>query len=69
MYRGGLPSGDGGTCWLRRSDHVITMGPEKEEAFQICQAFIATTVKDAAVKTALLQDVRRRGADGTSLDR
>jgi hypothetical protein len=57
-----------GTCWLERSDLVITIGPEKEAIFQLCQAFIATTVKGVAVETALPQDVHRRGADETFLD-
>ena len=55
--------------WLERSDHVITMGPEKEEVFKLCEAFIASTIKDAAAKTVLLQDVHQHGADGTFPDR
>jgi carboxylesterase len=43
--------------WLERSDHVITMGVEQEEVFQLCQTFIATIVRDAAVKTVLPRDV------------
>lgn len=54
--------------WLERSDHVIPMGPEKEEVFQLCQAFIAITVRDAAVKTAPPPDVRRREAGETFPD-
>ena len=43
--------------WLERSDHVITMGVEQEEVSKLCQAFITTTIRDAAVETALPRDV------------
>ncbi len=43
--------------WLERSDHVVTMGVDQEEVFQLCQAFIATTIRDVAVETALPRDV------------
>ena len=45
--------------WLERSNHVITLGPEKEEVFQLCQEFIAETIKGVAVKTALPGDARQ----------
>jgi carboxylesterase len=38
--------------WFERSDHVITLGPEKEEVYQLVTTFIEATVH-AAVKTAL----------------
>jgi carboxylesterase len=34
--------------WLEQSDHVITLGPEKEEGFSLVTSFINTTVQDAA---------------------
>lgn len=57
------------TCWLEQSDHVITMGPEKEAVFRVYQAFITTTVKGAAVETALPPDVHRYAVGETFPDR
>ena len=45
--------------WLERSNHVITLGPEKEEVFQLCQTFIAEIIKGVAAKTALSEDARQ----------
>lgn len=54
--------------WLERSDHVITLGTEKEQVFQLCTAFIATTLKGVAAKTALPPDVHLHEAGETSPD-
>lgn len=42
--------------WLEWSDYVVTMGVEQEDVFQLCHAFIATTIRDVAVETALPRD-------------
>jgi carboxylesterase len=48
--------------WLERSDHVITLGPEKEEVKHLCLSFINTTVPGSA-KIALPGDALRDEAD------
>lgn len=50
--------------WLERSDHVITLGPEKEEVYQLATTFIEATVH-AAVKTALSGAAHLDEVDGT----
>lgn len=54
--------------WLEQSDHVITIGTEREEVYQLVNSFIATTVR-AAAKTALPADVQQVAEDGSPLDR
>ena len=51
--------------WLERSDHVITMGPEKEEVFRLGIAFIQATVPGSA-KTAQPGDALQDEAGETS---
>lgn len=51
--------------WLEQSDHVITIGPEREEVYQLVVAFMHTTIRDAE-KTALPLDVQR-AIEGESL--
>jgi carboxylesterase len=50
--------------WLERSDHVITIGPEKEEVFRLAVSFIEATVPGAA-KIALPGDAPQDGAGET----
>ena len=53
--------------WLERSDHVITIGPEKEEVFRLALSFIEATVPGAA-KIALPGDAPQDGAGETFPD-
>ena len=53
--------------WLEQSDHVITIGPEKEEVFRLALSFINATVPGAA-KIALPGDAPQDGAGETFPD-
>ncbi|MBV9231563.1 MAG: alpha/beta fold hydrolase, partial [Chloroflexi bacterium] len=52
--------------WLERSDHVITLGPEKEEVFRLCLSFIDDVTGPGPAKIALPGDVLRDEADEMS---
>lgn len=55
--------------WLELSDHVITIGPEKEEVFRLAIAFINNITAPGAAGIALPRDVHQGEADEMTPDR
>lgn len=49
--------------WLEQSDHVITIGPEREEVYSLATSFIRSMVAHDSAEIAQRQDVHQDGAD------